>query len=101
MNAKEPRPGQLAQSRAGRDRGRYFFVLSVDEKGYALVADGGMRRAENAKRKNLKHLMLLEHEDKVLVRKLSEGAKVSNRDLQKALTEARVGQDEDRGTEDV
>ncbi len=47
--------GSAAVSRAGRDKGRWFAVLSVED-GFACIADGDLRKLENPKRKKLKHL---------------------------------------------
>ncbi|HEX6989439.1 MAG TPA: KOW domain-containing RNA-binding protein [Bacillota bacterium] len=56
MSALVPRPGQLVTSRAGRDKGRPFFVLRVVDERYAEVADGDLRSVERPKRKNVRHL---------------------------------------------
>ncbi len=47
--------GSVAVSKAGRDKGRFFLVVSV-ENDYALIADGDLRKLDNPKRKKLKHL---------------------------------------------
>ncbi len=47
--------GCVALSRAGRDKGRFLLVLDVAD-GYALVADGDLRKLGNPKRKKLMHL---------------------------------------------
>ncbi|MDO4565946.1 MAG: KOW domain-containing RNA-binding protein [Oscillospiraceae bacterium] len=51
----EIKKGFAALSKAGRDKGRFFAVLSL-EGNYALVADGDLRPLERPKRKNLRHL---------------------------------------------
>ena len=48
-------PGMIVRSKAGRDQERFYVVLAV-EGGYALIADGKRRRAEQPKRKNPRHL---------------------------------------------
>lgn len=58
MRAKaEAIPGRLALSVAGRDQGRYFVILRVEEP-YAWIADGAVRPAGRPKKKKLKHLRL-------------------------------------------
>lgn len=42
-------------SKAGRDKGRFFAVLSI-EADFAYIADGDLRKIEKPKRKKLKHL---------------------------------------------
>ena len=48
--------GSLVFSAAGRDKGKEFLVLSVEEN-ICFVADGKLRKAENPKKKKFKHLM--------------------------------------------
>lgn len=49
--------GLVVRALAGRDRGGYFVVLSV-ENGYAYIADGKRRRLDAPKRKNIRHLQM-------------------------------------------
>ncbi|HEY8450448.1 MAG TPA: KOW domain-containing RNA-binding protein [Bacillota bacterium] len=50
------RPGQLVTSRAGRDKGKPFFVIRVLDERYVEVADGETRSGSRPKRKNVRHL---------------------------------------------
>ena len=47
--------GSLVYSRAGRDKGTLFVVLSL-ANGYVYLSDGDTRRVENPKKKKLKHI---------------------------------------------
>ncbi len=47
--------GSLVYSRAGRDKGGLFLVLSA-EKNYAFIANGETRSVSKPKKKNIKHL---------------------------------------------
>lgn len=47
--------GQVVLSTAGRDAGHLFIILSSEE-GFALIADGKIRRLESPKRKRFRHL---------------------------------------------
>ena len=49
--------GRVAVSRAGRDRGTAYVLLTDPAEGRVLVADGCGRTADHPKRKNVKHLM--------------------------------------------
>lgn len=49
---------QIGKSLAGRDKGRYYAVIEKQEK-YVLVADGKLHKLESPKRKNEKHIKLL------------------------------------------
>ncbi|MEG0751032.1 MAG: KOW domain-containing RNA-binding protein [Oscillospiraceae bacterium] len=52
--------GSAALSKSGRDKGRFFAVLSIED-GFAFVADGDLRKLCKPKRKNLKHLGATAH----------------------------------------
>ena len=51
MKKRELQPGCVVRSKAGRDEGRYFIVLSLDGDEFAWVADGDLRKVEKPKRK--------------------------------------------------
>ena len=48
--------GRVVKSKAGRDKGRYFMILSVLDEAYVYLVDGDLRKIEKPKRKKLKHL---------------------------------------------
>lgn len=50
-----PERGTVVCSGAGRDKGKYMVVLSVDED-FVLLSDGKERPLERPKRKNIKHI---------------------------------------------
>lgn len=47
--------GSIVRAKAGRDKGNYFVVLSIDDT-YAYIADGKTRKVEKPKKKKLIHL---------------------------------------------
>ncbi len=49
------RPGMLARSKAGRDKGCIYVIISVKNE-YVYLADGGLRPLSRMKRKNIRHL---------------------------------------------
>ena len=51
----EIQKGSVVRSKAGRDKGIVFMVLSL-EADSAYIANGKKRKVENPKRKKLKHL---------------------------------------------
>ena len=77
--------GQVIYSKSGRDAGKAFLVVAyADER--VSYADGDLRRLENAKKKNRKHIIETEFVDQTIMEKLQNGEKVSNADLRKALS---------------
>jgi ribosomal protein L14E/L6E/L27E len=59
MKNKVPFKGEICLSLQGRDKGNFYFILQAESDGYVLVADGDRKTLSCPKRKNLKHLELL------------------------------------------
>ena len=76
--------GDIVKSSAGRDRESYFFVLDI-EKGYALLADGKLRKVESPKRKNLRHIVFISDEESKVRTKILQKEKLQNAEIRKAL----------------
>lgn len=79
--------GDIVFSKAGRDKDRPFVVLEVLDAQYAMLADGRVRRVDQPKKKKIKHLSKSGHVAQGIREKLNEGAKVTNLDLKRVLTE--------------
>lgn len=72
----------------GRDSGMYFIVVEADEK-YVSLVDGTMRKVERPKRKKIKHVEMTEFYIESIAEKITNGKKISNQDVKKALKEVR------------
>jgi len=48
--------GEIAISKSGRDKGKHYIVVGIEDNNYVNIADGDVRRVEHPKRKNIKHL---------------------------------------------
>lgn len=48
--------GRIVQSKAGRDKGRRFAVVAIEDDAHVRIADGDTRKLARAKKKKLKHL---------------------------------------------
>ena len=77
--------GQLAVSRAGRDKGRFMLVTKAIDSDYVYVVDGSLRKVENPKKKKLKHLKLLNKRAESIAEKIQNKRKFSNDEVRKAL----------------
>ncbi len=75
------KPGEIVISTAGRDTGRYFIVISVVNNRYILVADGDIRRIDDPKLKNAKHVKSTGYIIEELSIWLAEGRRIRNEDL--------------------
>ena len=70
--------GDLVLSKAGRDKGEYFLVVSV-EGSYASIVNGKQRKVLNPKKKNIKHLeTVLTANKKELAERIQKGQPVGN-----------------------
>lgn len=85
METYEDRLGMLVFSTAGRDFGRpYLVVGDVDER-TVLVADGQLRRMDNPKRKNIRHLSVTGLTEPDIRVKLQGGTLPGDSELRKAI----------------
>jgi len=72
--------GGIVRSRAGRDRGRAFVILSIVDAEYVLLADGQLRTLERPKKKKRKHLL------KASDTRMELSGNLCNADIRKFLT---------------
>ena len=70
----------------GRDEGKHFFVLGIEDE-YVLLANGKGRRIERPKRKKLKHVQFAAKSDCRVSEKIRNNEKISNSDLRRALAQ--------------
>ena len=74
----------IIMSLAGRDKGKLFYVMDVEEN-YVLIADGKGRKLENPKRKKLKHVRRVSRTETRVAAKIQNGDKVLNSELRRDL----------------
>lgn len=86
--------GCIVLSVAGRDKGKYFYVLNLDSKGYALLVDGRLRRADSPKRKKLRHLMYAaENNSEKLLSKILSDVIPEDAEIRKAMNLFLIGEE--------
>ena len=74
----------VVTSIAGRDRGKWFYVVNLDDT-YLFLANGKDRRIENPKRKKRKHAAKVLRSETRVAAKLLAGDKVLNSELRRDL----------------
>lgn len=74
----------IVQATAGREAGRYYFVLSRDGE-YLFLSDGKSRKAEAPKRKKCKHVRFIARQDGGVAEKIRSSEKITNSELRKAI----------------
>ena len=84
----------IVRSIAGRDAGKYFFVLATEED-FLLLADGKHRRLESPKRKRSRHVQFVAESDSAVAEKIRSSEKIKNSELRKAIA-AYVGGNQDQ-----
>ena len=80
----------IVKSIAGRDKGKLFFVLDVEDE-FFLLADGKTRKVENPKRKKRKHAVFAARFDCRVAEKIKSEDKITNSELRRTL--ATFGED--------
>lgn len=79
-------PGQLVRSLSGRDKGRYYLVLTAAEDGFVSLADGRKRPVGAPKRKNVRHLQPIRRVAADLAER-TEGSAITNEEVRAAIIE--------------
>lgn len=74
--------GSFCKSTAGHDKDVIYII--VDTENGIKVSDGRFKKLENAKKKNPKHLQLVDYEDRILAEKLAAG-KLHNEDIKYSI----------------
>ena len=74
----------VVASTAGRDQGKWFYVLNLDDT-YLYLANGKDRTLEKPKRKKRKHANKVLRSETRVAEKLRAGDKVLNSELRRDL----------------
>ena len=82
---KEAFVGSIVYSKTGRDRGKCYIIVRLDEKGYAFVANGEQKTVAAPKRKNVKHLDPADTVLETIGDKLQTGKQVFDSEIKSAL----------------
>ena len=76
----------IVKSTAGRDKGKLFFVLEVEED-FLLLADGKTRKLESPKRKKRMHTCFMARYGCRAAEKIKSGEKLTNSELRRTLAQ--------------
>ena len=77
--------GRAAVSIAGRDKNRYFIIVSIIDEQYVYIADGDLRPKDRPKKKKTKHLRLTPKVFEGIADKLKTGVKVFDAEIRSTL----------------
>ena len=77
--------GDVVICQNGRDKNSLFLVVNVDGN-FAYLVNGSKRKVNNPKKKNLKHIKMVESAvDISLAEKIKEGLPVSDKRVRRSL----------------
>ena len=71
--------GHLAESKAGHDKGKIYVITGGDDR-YVYLADGGLRKVADPKKKSLKHVFVIHYEQERLMALIEEGREITDAD---------------------
>lgn len=80
--------GSVVVSTQGHDRGQFYIVVGVSEKGIA-VCDGKFKFLKKPKIKNPAHLELTKYKDDEISAKLSNGLKINDQMIYHAIVKVK------------
>lgn len=84
--------GNLVISIAGRDKGRYFLVMKIDEK-YVYLCDGKKRKIDKIKKKKIKHVQKTNYFSEKLSEKINKNYEITNKEIRNFIKEIIVSKE--------
>lgn len=76
--------GQIVYSKCGRDRANPFIIIK-EEAEFLYLVDGKLRKLSSPKKKNKKHVQIVNEIDNNIKKKLDENLYLLDSDVRKAL----------------
>lgn len=78
-------PGEFVYATAGRDAGKCFVVLAVENE-FVFIADGKGRKVSTPKKKKNKHIKFTGKVDSFIENRLNSLNKVTNKEVRYAIS---------------
>ena len=78
-------PGLIVKSTAGRDKDKFFVILSMVDDIYCMISDGRTRKVDMPKKKKIKHLIATDICSEGIKEKLQTAQTVTNSMVRKEL----------------
>ena len=78
--------GQIVFSKCGRDQGKPFIIVSIEEE-YVYLVDGSLRKVDNPKLKKKKHIVPTLTTNEWIKQKIIEENRLTNNEVRRALEE--------------
>ena len=78
--------GDIVLSKAGRDSGKYYVVVSQSEN-FVFICDGDLHKSDKPKKNKMKHVSATGSRSEYIAEKIAEDSKVTNTELRRAIQE--------------
>ena len=78
--------GQIVFSKCGRDQGKPFIIVSIEDE-YVYLVDGDLRKVDNTKLNKHKHIQPTLATNEWIKQKIIEENRLTNNDVRRALEE--------------
>ena len=76
--------GKIVISKCGHDKDEIFIVVRI-EKDFVFLTDGTLRTLEKLKKKNKKHIQIVNYIDNNIKNKIENDIELTNEDIKLAL----------------
>jgi large subunit ribosomal protein L14e len=77
--------GRIVYSKSGRDKGKMFVIIGIVDENFVLLADGDLRKIENPKLKNIKHVQMTNMIAEDILSMINKGVLPDNHIIKKIL----------------
>ena len=75
--------GNFAISKSGHDKGHLYVIIKTDDE-YVYLVDGKIRTLSNPKKKNKKHIQIINYKSEKIIMDINEG-KLINETVKRCL----------------
>lgn len=86
MSGERIEVGQIVKSQAGHDAGQIYVVVAMPTPQAVLVANGRDRGVSKPKKKNIRHISVLDCLDKGVAAKVTSDTGMTDEDIRAAIT---------------
>lgn len=76
--------GQVVFSKSGRDKGRAFIVIQIENE-YLYLVDGDLRKLSKPKKKKNKHVQKTNYIIESIKKKIEDGVELNDAEIRKSL----------------
>lgn len=81
---EEYRAGVFVTSKAGHDKNKLYIIIKADSE-YVYLVDGKYKTLETPKKKNIKHVQIINKIEEALAAKISKSETVRNEEIKRAI----------------